>query len=128
MRLILVSFFSLLLFSGFTQENGYEGDVFDVVDNMPEFDGGKSGLQKFFDTELEYPRNAKAARLEGTVIMEVIIDESGAVRQYDILKGVHPIIDKEAIRLMSVMPNWIPGTLKGSKVPVRTLVNIPFKL
>ena len=101
---------------------------------MPEFPGGMLKLMEFIRQNIQYPQAAKQNKLEGTVIMQVVIDKDGTVTQPRILRSVNPVLSadaalcEEALRIVSIMPKWKPG-LNNNK-PCRTLFAVPidFKL
>ena len=86
------------------------------------------GLMKWISKELKYPAAAIEMDISGKVIMQFTIGTDGAVKDIIVLRSVHPLLDKEAIRLLSKMPKWIPGKHQGKEVPVRYVIPIIFRL
>ena len=111
-----------------------EEDVFDVVQHMPEFPGGVPKLMEFIRQNIQYPQAAKQSKLEGTVIMQVVIDKDGTVTQPRILRSVNPVLSadaalcEEAFRIVSIMPKWKPGRQHGVNLKVRYAFPIKFEL
>ena len=109
-------------------------DVFDVVQHMPEFPGGMPKLMEFIRKHTVYPQTAKQGKLEGTVIMQVVIDKDGTVTLPRILRSVNPVLSadaalcEEAFRIVSVMPKWKPGNQHGVNLKVRYAFPIKFEL
>lgn len=100
-----------------------------IADEMPEFpNGGNRTMMKFISDNLQYPNEAKEQKKQGKVVVQCIINEDGTVTQTKILKGVHPSLDKEALRIISIMPKWSAGKLKGKTVAVKYAIPIIFKL
>ncbi|MCK9168005.1 MAG: M56 family metallopeptidase [Bacteroidales bacterium] len=105
-----------------------EEEVFLVVDKLPQFPGGEQERMKFLSTNLSYPEKAKQDSVQGTVYITFIIEKDGSITHTDILRGIDPLLDEEALRVIHLMPAWIPGELKGNKVRVRFTIPIQFKL
>ena len=104
------------------------GQVFFIVDTMPEFPGGETALKKFISEHIKYPADAHDKGIEGTVYVTFIIDKSGKVIEPKIAKGVTPALDKEAIRVVESLPGWEPGKQNDTKVNVSYTLPIKFKL
>ncbi len=98
------------------------------VEQAPEFPGGIEELQKYLASNITYPKKARLNKEEGTVYITFIVDKSGAIRDAKILRGVSPILDKEAIRVVSKMPDWKPGMQEGEVVNVQYNIPIKFSL
>lgn len=104
-------------------------DVFEVVENMPEFpDGGMSGLMKFLSANIHYPEAAHKAGTQGRVTVQFVVGKDGSINNVKVIRGVDPALDTEAIRVISSMPKWKPGTQKGEPVNVRYTVPVMFRL
>ena len=78
---------------------------------------------KFIKDNLSYPPEAVAEKITGKVYLGFIVEKNGSLSNVEVLRGVHPLLDAEAIRLIQSMPNWIPGTLNNE--PARTRLRIP---
>lgn len=102
--------------------------VYRVVEIMPEFPGGMNALMGYISKNLQYPKEAQTKGLQGRAIVQVIIDAEGNVTQPKIIKGIDPLLDAEAIRLVNTMPKWTPGKEKGKNVAVRYTLPLVFKL
>lgn len=102
--------------------------VFTWAEEMPEFPGGDSELVRFFSQNLNYPEIAKRAGVEGKVILSFVVDKSGKIIDIKVVKSIGAGCDEEAMRILKIMPSWIPGKQNGN--PVLTRINIPvvFKL
>ncbi len=90
--------------------------LYTVVQKQPEFPGGISKLGQYISENLRYPKAAQAAGLAGRVFIRFIITKKGAIEKVQVLKGVSPEIDAEAIRMVASMPNWLPGKVDGQAV------------
>jgi len=111
-----------------TSEKSIKDSVFTKVDQMPEFKGGFDKLVDFLVKNIKYPENAKNKGIQGKVFVSFTIDESGKVNNPKIEKEVNPELDAEALRVISIMPNWLPGKNKGKAVKVSFTLPISFKL
>ncbi len=109
-------------------EENKETDIYLVVEVMPEFPNGLKALFDFIYDNLKYPSDALEKGIQGRVIVGVVIDENGSVTQPKILKSISPSLDKEALRIVSIMPKWKAGTQDGVPVKVRCTIPIYFKL
>lgn len=109
--------------------NSPDEDVFEVVENMPEFpDGGMPGLMKYLSANIRYPEAAHKAGTQGRVTVQFVVGKDGSIGNVGILRGVDPNLDAEAIRVISSMPKWKPGTQKGEPVNVKYTVPVMFRL
>ncbi|WP_436414252.1 TonB family protein [Petrimonas sp.] len=109
-----------------TESNGNE--VFVIVENQPEFPGGNTALMNFISENIVYPKIAQENGIQGRVITNFIIEKDGSLSDIQVVRGVDPSLDKEAVRLIAAMPKWTPGTQRGNKVRVRYLLPIVFRL
>ena len=104
------------------------GKVFHVVEQMPQFPGGPAAMMKFIADSLRYPSVACESRIEGRVVVQFVVDCEGNILNPLVVWSVDPLLDREAIRLVKLMPKWIPGTQNGKPVCVIYNVPIRFKL
>jgi protein TonB len=102
--------------------------VFNMVEQLPEFPGGDVARQKFLIDNVKYPKTAKIAGLQGTVIITFIIEPDGSVSNCEVQRSVHPVLDEEALRVCKMMPNWKPGIQRGKPVRVQYRMPITFSL
>jgi periplasmic protein TonB len=101
------------------------GSIFDPVEEMPQFPGGDVALQEFLYKNLVYPERPRKMGISGTVYVEFIIDEEGNVTAINIAKGAFSDLDAEALRVVKLMPKWIPG--KQRTKPVKVGLRMPVK-
>ena len=106
----------------------FTGKVYDLVDEMPSFPGGLEELYKWIDNNVQYPAVARENGIEGRVILKFIVEKDGSLRDSTVIHSVHPIVDREALRLVGQMPKWNPGKRAGVPVRVRYCLPIKFKL
>lgn len=104
-----------------------EEEVFFIVEHMPEFPGGDLELRKYIAANIKYPEEAKTKGLSGKVFVQFIIDKNGDVVNPKIARGIDPILDNEAIRVIKSLPKWKPGEqskrIDGEKVWVQKNVS-----
>ena len=106
-------------------EDGPPEPFFDV---NPSFRGGGITFEDWLARNLRYPVAAKRMGIEGTVIVEFTVDEYGNVSDATILESLHRLCDREALRLVRIMPPWAPGIRNGRRTGGRHVVEIPFIL
>lgn len=94
----------------------------------PQFPGGNTALQQFLSENIIYPEDAKNQQIEGTVIIQMRISESGKVSHVKVKTKVHPSLDAEAVRLVNSMPDWEPATLDGNCIRTKRLIYVSFSL
>ena len=97
--------------------------VDETVDQMASYPGGTPALMDFLNENIKYPEQAEREGIEGRVVAGFIVERDGSVSNIEILKSVHPLLDAEVVRVMSLMPNWIPGKQHG--MPIRTRYSMP---
>lgn len=124
----MVEDMSVDLPSGGGEETQKEDEIFVAVEDQPEFPGGKNELFRYLRNEIEYPRSAKEAGIEGTVIVNFVVNKDGSITDVQIGRGVTDKLDQEATRVVKNMPDWKPGKQRGKPVRVRYRVPIRFSL
>lgn len=102
--------------------------IFFIVEKMPQFPGGDIEMRRFIADNIKYPEEAKAQKIQGKVFVQFVIDKNGDVVSPKIARGIDPILDKEAIRVIQSLPKWEPGTQRGEAVNVSFTVPIDFKI
>ena len=105
-----------------------DGEIFTVVEEMPQFPGGMMECMKFLSKNVNYPAEAQKAGVEGRVIVQFVVKKDGKLADAKVVKGVHPELDAEALRLIGLMPDWIPGKQRGKAVDVKFTIPIMFRL
>jgi len=101
------------------------GQVFAVVEKMPEFPGDTKALIHYLATHIKYPAEARKAKVQGRVFVNFIVEKDGSISHVKVLKGIGYGCDKEAVRAVENMPRWIPGYQRGKAV--RVSFNLPVK-
>jgi len=105
-----------------------EEEIFMVVEDSPEFPGGINALLDYLRKNIKYPAICRESNIQGRVIVSFIVNKDGAIVDPEVVKGVHPSLDKEALRVISSMPNWKPGAQRGKPVRVKYSVPVNFRL
>ena len=102
--------------------------VYDVVEQMPSFPGGISGLRTYLNQNIRYPAEAQENCVQGRVVVSFVVEKDGHISDVTVLRSVDPSLDKEAIRVVRNMPRWTPGKQEGEPVRVRYNVPVSFRL
>ena len=102
--------------------------VYDVVEQMPSFPGGISGLRTYLNQNIRYPAEAQEICVQGRVVVSFVVEKDGHISDVTVLRSVDPSLDKEAIRVVRNMPRWTPGKQGGEPVRVRYNVPVSFRL
>ena len=101
---------------------------YNLVQNMPQFPGGDMALLNFINKSLKYPIDAQNKGIQGKVILRFVVNSDGKVGQVEILRGLSPSTDKEAIRVVNSFPKWTPGVQNGKSVSTYYVLPITFRL
>jgi protein TonB len=103
-------------------------EVFTVVEQQPEFEGGYNAMINFIKQNMRYPASARRMDIDGTVHVSFLVSKTGAISEVKVLRGIQAECDNEAIRVVQMMPPWKPGKQNGKPVFVRFILPIKFKL
>jgi TonB family protein len=105
-----------------------QGKVYEVAEQMPNFAGGIPKLMEFLTGNVKYPEAAMKKGIEGRVIVSFVVNTDGSVSDAKVVRSIHPLLDKEALRVVNSMPKWTPGKQNGQVVRVKYNIPISFKL
>lgn len=105
-----------------------ENTVFEYVEQMPSFPGGEAALMRYLSKNIKYPPFAEENNIQGRVICSFVVERDGSVSDIRIKRSVDPSLDKEAMRVVSAMPKWIPGRQNGQMVRVKYTLPVTFRL
>ena len=106
-----------------------DNPIFEVVEHMPEFPGGGMPvLMEYLSKNIKYPEAAMKKGTQGRVTVQFVVEKDGSIANARVLRGIDPELDKEAVRVISAMPKWKPGTQKGEAVRVKYTVPVMFRL
>lgn len=109
-------------------KNEEENKVFDVVEEQPSFPGGQGALMAWLNDNIKYPVVAAENGIQGKVIVQFVVGKNGSISNVKVLRSVDPSLDREAVRVVSSMPNWTPGKQNGASVNVRFTLPVTFRL
>ncbi|MDR1742923.1 MAG: TonB family protein [Dysgonamonadaceae bacterium] len=109
-------------------EEKKEEEIFTIVENQPEFPGGDAARVKFLNDNIKYPVVAAENGIQGRVTCNFVVERDGSITDVQVVRGVDPSLDKEAVRVIKSMPKWIPGKQRGQPVRVRFTLPIQFRL
>ena len=98
-------------------------NVYDMVEQMPEFPGGMPAMIDFLQANLKYPEDAIKQNVGGRVLVMFVVEPDGSLSNVEVARKVFPSLDAEAIRVVKTMPKWKPGKEKGK--PVRVNFTLP---
>jgi len=98
------------------------------IEQHPEFPGGLKKFYQYLSRNINYPREDRKKKIEGTVFMSFVVEKDGRLTDVFVTKGVSPQIDAEAVRVISASPKWNPGIQFGKPIRVRYNINVNFKL
>lgn len=93
---------------------------------QPEFPGGAAALKKYLNDNLRYPPIPRNQGIQGRVIVAFVVNKDGSIVDITVMKALDPYLDKEAVRVVSAMPKWKPGTVQGRPVRVRYTIPVQF--
>ena len=96
---------------------------FRIVQQMPEFPGGGSAFIQWLTRQLRYPPLAQSQRIQGRVVVSFIVNKDGSIADVKLEKSVNTLLDREALRVIRMMPRWKPGVHNNQ--PCRTMVAVP---
>ena len=99
--------------------------VCEIFETPPQFPGGDVALMEFLKKEVRQPDEAKDVK--GRVVIRLTVESSGELTHFEVLRSVHPALDKEALRVAKMMPKWIPGRIYGKLVTSRCCIVVAFK-
>ena len=110
------------------EEEVEEQQIFQVVEEMPEFPGGMAECMKFLGKNIKYPTISQENGVQGRVIVQFVVNRDGSIVDPVVVRGVDPYLDKEALRVIQMMPKWKPGKQRGKAVRVKYTVPVMFRL
>ena len=102
--------------------------IFDVVEENPEFIGGMAKLYEYLGKNIQYPEMAKENGIQGKVFVQFVVWKDGTIKDIKVVKGVHKTLDSEALRVITRMPLWSPGKQRGKTVNARFTLPIKFRI
>ena len=128
LKVALMMFVLLFSFMTSTAQTKKNDMVFDVVEVMPQYPGGPIAMLKYLMENIKYPEQAMKEGIQGRVTVRFIVEKDGSISDVKPILSVHPLLNKEAVRVVESMPKWSPGKQNGKPVRVRFNVPVMFKL
>ena len=110
------------------EEEVDEQQIFQVVEENPEFPGGMKECMKFLSNNIKYPQISQENGVQGRVIVQFVVNADGTIVDPVVVRGVDPYLDKEALRVIKLMPKWKQGKQRGKAVRVRYTQPVLFRL
>jgi protein TonB len=102
--------------------------AYDMPEQMPQFIGGADAMDNFINKNMKYPAKAKESHIQGKVYVQFIVEKDGSISEVKIRRGANKLLDDEALRVIRMMPDWKPGSMRGKIVRVRYTLPITFSL
>lgn len=102
--------------------------IFDVVEQQPSFPGGQAALLQWLQQNIHYPPVAEENGIQGRVVVSFVVEPDGSITNVQVVRGVDPSLDKEAVRVTKAMPKWQPGKQNGQAVRVKYNLPVQFRL
>ncbi|MFB6319569.1 energy transducer TonB [Saccharicrinis sp. FJH54] len=94
----------------------------------PSFPGGKMAMMNYLNNTTHFPKEAKNKAIHGRVWVKFVVTKKGIIKNVKVMRGVHPLLDKEAVRVIKSMPKWVPGKIKGKPANTNFMLPINFVL
>ena len=110
------------------EEEVVETEIFQIVEEMPQFPGGDAKLLEYVATHIKYPQIARETGIQGRVFVGFVVEPDGSVSNVKILRGIGGGCDEEAMRVIKSLPKWKPGKQRGKAVRVSYQIPVLFKL
>lgn len=137
-KLLLIQFMlSLTILSCLGQENKNINEqnktkndiIFVVVEEMPTFKGGDvNTFRDWVQERVRYPKELKAQKVEGKVFIMFVVETDGSVSNVQVMRGIHPLLDKESVKVVESSPKWKPGLQLDKAVRVRFSITVEYNL
>ena len=99
-----------------------------MLEEPPKFPGGHEAMFDYLAKNLRYPPQARQVAAQGVVYLTFVIHEDGSIGDVKVLRGVHRLLDEEAVHVVSAMPSWVPGKQRGKPVRVQFTMPVKFAL
>lgn len=116
-----------MVFGKCFDEKGKEISYFPYETKAEPMDGMES-LYEYISKNLVYPREARKEKAQGKVMVSFVVDEKGNITEVEAVNSVHPLLDEEAVRIIRMMPKWLPSKVDGTPTKAKNLIPITFKL
>ena len=128
LKVVLMMLVLLFSFTTSTAQTKKNDMLFSVVEVMPQYPGGQIAMLKYIMENIKYPEQAMKKGIQGRVAVSFIVEKDGSISDVKPVLSVHPLLNKEAVRVVKSMPKWTPGKQNGKPVRVRFNLPVMFKL
>ena len=115
-------------FNVLSEKAKIKGEIFTVVEDQPQFEGGMPAFSQYVASKLRYPAQARQQGIEGKVFVQFVVEKDGSLSNVTSVKGIGGGCDEEAVRVLKESPKWKPGKQRGKPVKVRMILPITFNL
>ena len=104
-------------------------DIYQVVEQMPEFKGGMDALMKYLSSNINYPQEAKDKNIQGKSLIRFVVEKDGSITDVEVARSSgNDLLDQESLRVVKSMPKWNPGKQSGRAVRTRFVLPVMFRL
>ncbi|MEI6764774.1 MAG: energy transducer TonB [Bacteroidota bacterium] len=107
---------------------GGDGQIYLFAEQPPSYPGGEKERMSFLQRNIMYPAAARKNKIQGSVYVSFVVERNGSLSNIKILKGIGSGCDEEAVRVLKLMPAWIPGVQNGNTVRVQVIIPLTFVL
>ncbi len=105
-----------------------DDEIFYRCEKAPSFPGGRMAMLKYIENNVKYPTDCKEQGIQGFVVVRFVVNKDGSIGDVEVVRAIHPSLDKEALRVVKSMPNWNPGEIQGKTVRARFTTPVRFRL
>ncbi len=110
------------------EEEVDEEQIFQIVEEQAQYPGGMAECMKFLNKNIKYPTISQENGVQGRVIVQFVVNRDGSIVDAKVMRGVDPYLDKEALRVVGLMPKWSPGKQRGKAVRSQFILPVMFRL
>ena len=110
------------------EEETKDNSIYVIAEEMPMFPGNFMAMERFLSENIRYPQKALKEGLEGTVVVELVVEKDGSLTNIRVIRGVAPCLDEEALRVINMMPKWKPARQHNRIVRSLYRIPVPFTL
>ena len=110
------------------EEETKDNSIYVIAEEVPMFPGDFMAMERFLSENIRYPQKALKEGLEGTVVVELVVEKDGSLTNIRVIRGVAPCLDEEALRVINMMPKWKPARQHNRIVRSLYRIPVPFTL
>lgn len=133
LKVLLTTLFSFNFIATFGQSLPIDSNAktpisFVAYESLPKYPGGTENLYKMISTNIQYPKDAFRQGIEGVVVVSFVVEKDGTIKDFEIIKSVEKSLDKEALRVLTLMEKWEPGYQNNKPIRVKYSLPIAFSV